>query len=444
MMKMPVYHFIRKNAYILIPILCILFWAFISVLKDNFYIYNAADFDMLYNASKNIFTNPQNVYTVPGGERYPYTPFLATIFGMIVFFFSFEASAWILFIILYIAAIGTVIEFNKILNLYGINKKSYLFIYLLILSNGILFVRLFDVLQTKIIVSALLLLFLRREIEMRNKEKIQNDLKFKFTQVMILCIAIGLVPHYALFLLIIYFFQDIRFKELLHKEQIQKVFLFILAFVIQNFMGIAIFILSPNFLGDFFTGMSEHGSRIFTNSITHQDILSWDFVPHVDALSLFFHIINFYIDLTFFNTSLLMIISISSMLMLTVFLIYNYNLEIEKKFGYIALTSLFMNIFYNNRDLVILLPLILILFIKNIDQNKTFSQVIKEDFIWIIGLLMISILYFVPPLIFFLEHFKIFLSIPLVILFFMMPTIYLLLLTSLLLLKRNSDFQFYD
>lgn len=429
--------YLKEKWYLIIPIICIFFWALLSIIKDNFYIYNAADFDWFYYASKNIFSDPVHVFSPSSPEDYNYAPSIVTIFGVIVAIFSFKASAWILFICLFIAAVFSIVEFNKILILYKVDNKIHRFLYLIVLSNGLRFIQLFDVLQTKIIVAFLLLLFLRREIQIRHSADKPNDFKFRFTQMMILIFAIGLVPHYALFLIIIYLFHGITLKEIFKKEQIKKYLLMIVVFLIQNFMYIVVFILSPKELLYIFGYMSQ-GSRTFPQNITYSDLELINFKLPPDALSTFFHIVNLYIDLTFLHFNILLVISILSLLITSIVLSAKKNLNIEQKFGYIALFSLFLNVYYHVRDLNLLLPLVALLFIINLKNEKKVLNFIRNNVIWIFGLALISILYFVPPLYFLVKYFPFISSVPFIILFLIMPIIYIFIVLALLLLRNKK------
>ena len=187
---------LSQRFYLLVPMACIVFWALISLLKDNFNILPAADFPAIYYAARYIFTNPELVYTDAVHPLYPYTPCIATIFVPLALL-PFEIAHWIYLFILLILAEFLIIIFDKILQLKNIVNKKHRFLFLLAISNGLRYVQLFDYLTAKMFTAFFLLLFLKREIKFRELNKDINNLKFKFTQIMILIFAIGLSPQFA-------------------------------------------------------------------------------------------------------------------------------------------------------------------------------------------------------------------------------------------------------
>ena len=173
---------------------CFFLWALLSLIKDNF-ILIASDYPSFYAAGQYIFTDPELVYSSYIAPRFRYLPSFATIFSIMALF-PYNTSQWIFFFILLIFGEISIKLFNDILKLKNVNHNPTRFLFLLVLSNGLIITRTFDFLQTKLIVIYLFLLFLKREIKFRTTEDENvNIIKFKFIQFMILVFAISMVPY---------------------------------------------------------------------------------------------------------------------------------------------------------------------------------------------------------------------------------------------------------
>ena len=73
--------FIKYKFYLIIPIICLFFWALLALVKDNFII-NPIDYSAYYYAGKNIFLSPDQVYLIPHPSYYYYLPSFASIFSI--------------------------------------------------------------------------------------------------------------------------------------------------------------------------------------------------------------------------------------------------------------------------------------------------------------------------------------------------------------------------
>ncbi|MFX1388562.1 MAG: hypothetical protein ACFE9Z_00695 [Promethearchaeota archaeon] len=415
---------IKMKIYLIIPILCILFWAIISLIKDNFILEAAADFPSFYYAGQNIFTNPEFIYSAGIVPRYRYLPCFAMIFA-ILSLFNYVTSAWIYFFILLIIAFLAIIEFDKILKLQNVNSKFNRFLILIVISNGLRIMLNFDILQTKFIVLYLILVFIRREIEFKkSKEQTEKNLKFFFIQISILIFVIGLLPYIA-FILIIYLFNNINLRRILSKSQLQKYLLVVVAFFIQNFMFI---IVPPLFVG-FLSGLSRSGYPLNltpTDIITLRDNLLLP--PNtISALIIAFNIAVDFIVLSIFSIVLMFVV--------TLILTLNKKLSIEEKFAYFFLLNLISNVYFDyEQSFVIFLPLIVILFI-NLKSYNSISNYIKQNFFNLLGLLGVILLYFMPPIYLFYELIPISINIPLALLIIRHTFAYIIIILAFLMMK---------
>jgi len=439
-MKVFIINNIKNYWHIIIPIITFSCWAVLLLIAFNFKISKAGDFPAIYLAGKYIFTHPELIYTAKVYPRYPYGPCFATVFAPISLL-PYDIAAWILFFILYISGLLILFEFNKILKLKNIKNPLHRFLFLIVLSNGLRFYEIFGILQTKLIVSYFLILFLRREIEARKNEEDLNGRKFLFTQLLILAFAISLIPQYF-FMVIIYLFNNIKIKqlkelkEIFNNVQIRRYFLMIFAFLSLNFMFIIIILKSPNAFNEF-VGGGWRGNRYFISNLTHSYIEKNYVQVPVDSLTNILWSINLYFDISNLNKEIY-IVSIISMIIITIILSFKKNFTIEKKFGYFALLSLFLNTFYYFYYLVIFLPLIAILFIHTIENSEAPLTLtfIKRNSRLLFGLLCISILYFMPLSYYLLDKLPFLYNIPLALIISRWTIVYVFLVISLYLLNK--------
>ncbi|MBN1216064.1 MAG: hypothetical protein JXA99_11575 [Candidatus Lokiarchaeota archaeon] len=364
----------------------------ISIIKDNFYIYDGVDFPSFYYSGKYIYTNPELVYTSIS-PPYFYLPSFASIFS-IISIFEYNTATWIYIFIILIFGILYLREFNKLLVIKGVSNKLNRFIFLIAISNGIILLQNFDFLQTKFITLFLIILFLRREIQYRKNIKDQFDTKFVFTQLFILTFAIGMFPQFA-FIVLIYLFKDIsNIKDIINRSQLKIYGLFIVILAVQNFI---VFVF-PNLLLDFLTKGIGFYNRVGNIS---DFTPSWILLQKSSfSVSLFpYFALIFSIEELWFT-----LISITIMMLITIYLISKYDIKIEEKFAYFFLATLFFSIFVVQTIIIILLPVILILFIydfKKIDNYlnlKNYGNYIKTNIYFLIAALCISASFLMPTI----------------------------------------------
>ena len=418
---------LKQRLYLIIPLIFLFFWAFLSLLKDNFNLLNTVDFPVFYNAGKNIFTNPDLVYS--SSSLYFYLPSFATIFSLLTLI-DYAVSQWIFFFILLIFSVLSIIEFDKILRLKNVESKFNRFLFLIVLCNGLKIMNTFDYLQPKFIVLYLILLFVRREIEARNSNT-EFRLRFCITQLTILIFALCMVPS-LFFILIIYLFNNIKIKEIFSKDQLKKYFLAIVIFVGLNFM----FLVYPSLISDFISRMLLKGSKstniyVLTPQIIVNDQLGFP----INTLQILILILNLDINVS--------ILSIIIMIIIAILLALLKNGSLEKKIGYIILFSLFFNVFTLRNIYIVLNPLLALLLVINIENIKDFRKIseyfhfIKQNFLFLLGLICISILYFLPPIYYIFRILPITQIIPLQLMLLIETFIYIVLTADLYLLKNK-------
>jgi hypothetical protein len=432
---------IKTSLYILIPILCILFWAFIALYKDNFTLIPAADFPTFYYVSQLIFTEPEQIYFLEV-QPYTYTPF----FAMIIFpmgFLTFEQAHWYYFFFILILTELSLVLFNQILILKNVSNRFHRFLYLIAISNGIVFIQMFDTLTGRIFTAFGLIWFLKREIKFRNLKKDLTDTKFIFTQMMIIIFTFGITLQYF-FLVLLYVFHNIKFKEIFSLLQIKRYLLLVISFLIQNFLLIVIFFISPeaisNLLGGHWRGESSFGSS--GARLTYSHLLEKRSRDPVDSITTTVMVLSFYFDLSGINISILLV-SILIMSFITFIIHIHKNLKIETKFGIWAFFSLFFYTFTQNRYFVGLLPIIVLLFLNyEIKSEKNIIEFIKKNYLILTGLICIMVLYFLPPIHYLIRVFPFLMNIPISIMLFKFTYIYLILSIDFFLLYRKNRIDF--
>lgn len=360
---------VKENLYLLIPMVCIVVWAILFIISSFFdprlknfqFIY--FDYKIWYGAGKQILQDPAKLYSTDYGYDIGYTwmPFWAMLFAISLSLIPYFIGYFILFTINIFSAILFIREFNKILALVNVNNKQHRFIFLIIISNGFLILNVFRQNQTKFIVGLILMFILRREIQWR-KEDIEKDLKYYFINYGIFVFAIGMAPFF-IYLLLIYIFQEIEFKELLIKNNILKYAIVVLMFALQNIL----FIIYPNLIFDFLNGFYENAN--FFIFYLYEWVILYDIQTTI---------INYIFTIATF--------------ILVLILIINKKLNLEVKFGYFALFTIFFSLFAN-RVLMILLPLVMLLFIPFLKQDEIGTEFVKKNIILLIGFIAIMGLY---------------------------------------------------
>jgi len=425
---------IKKNSYLLIPMICIFFWALVSLIKDDFNILGASDFPAIYYAAKYMFTKPELVYSDAISPPYPYTPCIATIFAPIALL-PFETAHWIYFFITLILSYLLIINFDQILKIKKIERKLYRLFFLLAISNGLRYVQLFDYLTSKMWTAFFLIYFLRREIEFRESNKNRDNLKFKFIQWMILIFAIGISPQFF-FLIFLYLFYNIKFREIFSKKQIKIYFLMIVVFFIQNFMFLIILVVSPESINYFFGGSWRGRSRVYWPNLNYVQIVEQRIRFPADTLSHIFLVLSLYFDLSALKFNLLLP-SLILMSFITLLIHFKKYIMIEEKFGYFALFCLFFYTMIAIRYYIVLLPFIAILLINKMKDCEELMEFVKSNFLLILGLICIIILYFIPEIHYLLRVFPILYNVPIVFLLLRQTFVYLILTTTIFILNKK-------
>ncbi|MFX0141080.1 MAG: hypothetical protein ACFFDN_46005, partial [Candidatus Hodarchaeota archaeon] len=332
MTKTSIISLIKRNLYLLIPIAMLSLWALISLIKDNFSLLDSCDFPIFYYGGKHIYTKPEKI---PYGHGYWWTVNFAVAFSLISLF-EYEIALWIFFFIIYMCGVLFIREFNKILILKNVNSKFNRVLFLSIISNGIYIMQTFDYLQKKFISLFLILLFIRREIEIRTKDNNYNNIKFQIIQLNILIFALGMEPQFAS-IGIIYLLNNKSIKSIFSKSQFKKYILVILIFIGQNFM----FLVYPDLIFRFLDGITAVPSRtnishIDLNTITPEEVIKERLEFNRCSMVMILLILG--IDAPVGIISLILIA------LFTIIISFKKNLLFEKKIGYFALFSLFFSV----------------------------------------------------------------------------------------------------
>jgi len=215
---------IKENIYLIIPMSCIVLWAMMFLLLTTYYPnwqnfgFLYMDYFIWYKTGKIIYTDPSNLYyqhPEPYNISYTWMPCWAMLFAISFSLMPLAIGYFILFTINIIAGVLFVREFNKVLTLLDVKRKLHRFLFLIITSNGFIILNIFLQNQPKLIVALIFFFILRREIQCR-KEEIEKDLKYHLINYGLFVFAVGIAPYF-IFLLLIYIFHDIKFKDLFKK-----------------------------------------------------------------------------------------------------------------------------------------------------------------------------------------------------------------------------------
>ena len=307
-----------------------------------------------------IFSNPLKLYD---NKRFVYLPSFAILFAISLSLFPVIISYYIFFIINYILAILTIVEFNKILVLMNLKEKIHRFMFLIIISNGYFIYFQFYFNQTKYIVLLILLFSIRRELQFDMDEKVK-ELKYYVINYGLFVFAVGMAPYF-IFLLLIYIFHNISFSELFKKENLKKYSIVIIMFVIQNFL----FIIFPSLIFDFLDGFNHPQRRQRKLKLIY--LREWVQISSS--------------DIRFLSIMLTIALTIISLI-----LILNNKLKIEEKFGYFCIAYVFVGIFaYSIIVSLVLFSFILLLFVPHLNQNSKGIEFVKNNITLLIGLFSI-------------------------------------------------------
>jgi hypothetical protein len=345
-------------------------WALYFLIKTNFKPLYRDLLVVLYNSGKQVLINPSQLYNVSG---YFYLPNIS-IFGIIFAQFPYNLAYYIFYTLNFLLGVLYIREYDEILKLLNVQKRSHRFLFLIIISNGWLVLWNFVFNQSKIIICFIFLFVLRREMKF-NLEKKEKNIKFYILNYSLLIFAIGFAP-YLVFFLMVYFFQDIHNRELFKRVNFQKYCIFFVSFVIQNIF----FIISPNLISNFLNGVTYAYSK---GKIPEKGI-----VP----IRLFYLREFVYVNARY--SPMIALISILIILTITVILVLNKILKIEQKLSILALTYIVIDVYKGYVIYIILLPLILLSFVPYLNQKLEGVEFLKKNLYFLTGLISISGFYF--------------------------------------------------
>lgn len=411
------------HLHLTIPILCFLFWAVFSQVNNNF-IFDANDYPGYYYAWVRVLNG--NVDSLYSKEySYTYLPAFAYFFSFIAFF-SYRDSMWIFYVILILFGEWAIVLQDNCLDL-KLMPKKFRFLFLMVVSNGYKIIKVFDDLQAKFIVLALLLLFVKREIQFGDSRS--NNLWFFFTQALIMSVIVSMLPP-LVFIMPIYLFHRFYAIKIISRKMLIKFGLMGLAFILPNF----IFLFYPTLIINFIVRSVGQSRPLFIDNlplyITNEDVLNgaklgiWVFY-NIDAFSSFYCV--------FVNQPFPQARAISLILMgcFSLFLIARRGLNIEYKIAQYCLFSLFFNMFLLMPALIVLLPMIAL---QLANQIKTSSLLTRNKTI-IVGLFLILIVNFIPTPYFLLTRFPALMILPFS--FFLLTHSILFILIAIVLLWNN-------
>ncbi|MHA1282281.1 MAG: hypothetical protein ACTSQP_07200 [Promethearchaeota archaeon] len=341
--------FIKEKYHFLLPILTLSLWLLYALIHENFFISILDtlkyDFLPLYNAGKVVFLNPSSLYETKG---YYYLPSFAYVYGIL---FSWQPTYIVWYVHLafsFSLGILSVFEYDKILVYLNLKEKSHRAFLSTIFFIGSYFYTIFNLNQAKSIVIITFLFILRREIEFRVQDKNKN-IKFYVINFSLLIFSLGIMP-YLIFFAIIYILNDIEIKDIFKISNLKRYLLFILIFLLQNF----IFLIYPNLIFDFLLKGMQYQN-------INNSLLMLKELPLTD------------LTLTIIKYVCLILLAIFTLLLY----ILKNGLYLEEKFGYLSIIYLFVNPVKGHCTLMILVPLILITlipYIKDINIREIYKN----------------------------------------------------------------------
>jgi len=358
---------IKQNLYLIIPICCIILWAIYALLHclfiDNILVH--WDFLQRYIPAKTLLFDPENIYHT---EAVAFWLPSHTILFVPFVFVPILIANYIFYSINIFLAIIFVRQFNRILILMDLNEKIYRFMFLMIISNGFIVYRQFWLNNVKFIVGVILFFVITRELHYR-KDKITKTMKYYWITYGPFALAIGIYPPF-IYLMLIYLFQDVRFRDLLKKKSFKMYGIIGIWFAIQNF----IIFIYPSLIFDLLTLYSRYNEE-------------W-------GPTMFFYFKDFSLFQIPYKQFIILLMSII-MGFISFLLILNKKLQIEEKFAYFSLISIFLNI-YTWQVLLILIPFSLLVFLKFLNKEIKVMDFFKKNKILIIGLIGIIGISFMP------------------------------------------------
>jgi len=345
--------FLRKNFHLLLAILCIALWALYFLLRVNFNLQEQSDVRIFYLAGKILFSDPEKLYNIGGYFYLPsFALFMSVSFSLLPYniaIYSFYAFNFIL---------GTLftIEFDKILKLENIENKFHRFLFLITLSNGWIVYGMFFFNQSKYLVSVLLILLIKREIEYTKGGK-ERDLQFYIINFNLIIFAIAMVPQF-IFFLFVYIFYQLKPTRVFDKEVLKKCGLILLIFIAQNFL----FFIYPNLILEFLQGIND--------VIDIWYLREWIFSSK--NFLIVFAIIGIVIEFFIF-----LIIILKDLIMI-------------EKFGYISISMMVFLIYFGEGNLIIIEPFIMMLYTPFLQKEEKGIFFIRNNKFVLLGLMSIA------------------------------------------------------
>ncbi len=366
MLKLIVYSF-RKYYHLYIPFLSIIFWSSYVLVHEGFFLeslFNLRyDFRPYYYAGKQILSNPSKLYEVEG---YVYLPSFAILYSIL---FSWQP----IYIVWYthyafniVLAFLCVIYYDKILLELNLKRKKARLILNTFIVFGWVIYFIFYFNQAKFIVVICFFIVLKRELKYKNDNK-KKDIKYYLINFALLSFSLSITPYFIFFVLL-YIFYDIEFKKIFQKSFIIKFGLFLLVFLIENFM----FFIYPEIIFDYLKkGLTKIPQNWCQLIILREFPLSPSVINIIKILSIIIFFISIIILLNF-----------------------REKLSLEKMFGYLSFIFLYFNIWKGYDTLVLIIPFILLLFLPYLKSNDFQDPYLKK--IRIISFISILILELEP------------------------------------------------
>jgi len=195
------------------------------------------------------------------------------------------------------------------------------------------------------------------------------------------------------------------------------------------------FIVSPALIIEFFRGGINIPGYVVLNLTPEYILAQRGMLPNLpNFISSLLMVLNISID--FF---ILSIISHVFSIIVILILIFNKKLTLEKKMAYYFLFTMIFSIYFVlEQAFVIFLPFIALFFI-NLKFKTNIIDFIKDNYLYLIGLLCILILLIMPPIYLFYEILPFTLLIPLPILIMRYSITYVILTITILLVKKKEN-----
>lgn len=372
---------IEENLYLLTPMICIVLWALFNSLHAGF-IPTKPDFYVYYESGKYLYTKPADLYEP--GSRYYYMPVLATFCAITISFLPYFLAYYIFYLANIILGIIFVREYNKILVLKDIKEKWHRFIFLMVISNGMIIYSIFYQNSFKFLIGLVLIFVIRREIQYRKQER-ERNYKFYLINYGLFTFIVGLFPP-LIFFLLLYALNNIQITDILKKENIKKYAIILVMFTSQN----VLFLIYPSLIFDFLRGYEGHNQRGYLPLFYLREWIVLD------------------------NYNFIYCISTVYMLVVLMVLFINNQFQIEEKFAYCSFAWIIFSV-YGGRSLLFLFPFALLLYIPFLEKNNAYIEFFKKNKIILIGLISVIGIYFMIPDFTILKYIPVFKEFPYII-----------------------------